>query len=550
MPRTIRTLARRVPALAAIATAALLTACGSAGESPSAGGADAASASAASSGSGSGSGGRLVIGMTASNVPPLDTVLAGGQGYEGVRFVGNQLYDGLTRWDLSQSEAIPKLAPALATSWKAADGAKSWTFTLRKGVRFTDGTAWNADAAVFNLRRYTDPDAPGSSAAIVGQAATLGGGLISGATATGPYTLKVTLKAPNAHLPEDVATLFMASPTAVRKLGAKGFAAKPVGTGPFVLKSVTQGQQATFVRNPDYWRGPAKLDELVLKPVPEPAARLAALRSGAVDWIEYPNPDDLEALRSSGFQILQNDYDHVWPWVLETTRGPLRDPRVRQALNWAIDRDALAASLLHGSADPAVQLLPRANAAYDAAGDLYGHDPAKAKQLLAAAGHPDGIDLTVEYPTGGSGNMIPGPMNEALLKDLAAVGVRVHLKPIEWAAMLAQLGTKMPKGIDAMNISLTFQSESFWTLAFTPDGPINLGGYRNAEVARLIGQAQSTVDPAERAALYRRAAGRITTDAAWLTVVNDKNPRALAPTVHGFVEPKSWFVDLTSVWVG
>ncbi|MEV4420928.1 ABC transporter substrate-binding protein [Patulibacter sp. NPDC049589] len=540
----------RLPTLlGAVAATALLAGCGSSGVSPE-GATPAAAAGSSAATAGDGHGGTLVVGMTASNIPPLDTVLSAAQGYEGVRFIGNQLYDGLTRWDLTQSDTIPKLAPSLATDWKANGTATSWTFTLRQGVTFTDGTPWDADAAIFNLQRYTNPDAPSSSAAIVGQSATLGGGVMKAFRKLGAYRVRIDLKAPDAHLPEDVATLFMGSPTALRKEGAAGFAKKPVGTGPFVLKSVTQGQQATLVPNASYWGPKAKLDQLVLKPMPEPAARLAALRSGSVNWIEYPNPDDLQGLQAGGFQILQNGYDHIWPWVFNTKAKPWDDVRVRQAANYAIDREALATSLLHGTADPAAQIVPKASAAYDAKNDLYTHDPVKAKQLLAAAGHPNGVDLTVEYPTSGSGNMIPGPMNEALQKDLAAVGIRVKLKPIEWAAMLAQLGSGMPKGIDAMNISLTFQSESFWSTFLTSDGPINIGGYSSPAFDAAIAKAQTTVDPAARAALYAQAGAQITKDAGWLYVVNDKNPRALAKTVHGFVEPKSWFADLTSVWVG
>ncbi|MDQ8044417.1 MAG: ABC transporter substrate-binding protein, partial [Solirubrobacteraceae bacterium] len=522
-----------------------LSACGS-GSSPTAGG----TASASASSGGSGKGGTLVVGMTASNIPPLDTVLAGAQGYEGDRFVGFQLYDGLTRWDLTQNTTIPKLIPGLATSWKASDNASTWTFELRDGVTFTDGTPWDADAAIFNLKRFTDPTAPGSSAALVGQAATAGAGIIKGFTKDGTNGLKITLKAPDAHLPEDLSFLFMGSPTAIKAEGAKGFLTKPVGTGPFKLESLVQGQSATFVPNASYWGGAPKLDKLVLKPIPEPASRLASLRSGAVNWIEYPNPDDIAGLQSSGYQVLQNSYDHIWPWVFDTKSPQLSDPRVRQALNYAIDRDSLAKNLLHGTADPAKQIIPSANAAYDPKDDVYSYDPAKAKQLLAAAGHPNGLSITVEIPTSGSGNMIPGPMNEALQADLAKVGVKVTLKPIEWAAMLSQLAGGMPKGVDAMNISLTFLSESFWTLIFPTKAPINIGHYSNPVVDKAIGEAQTTVDPAARAALYTKAGAELTKDAAWLYVVNDKNPRALSPKVHGFVEPKSWFVDLDSVWVG
>jgi peptide/nickel transport system substrate-binding protein len=529
---------------------AVAAGCGAAGTSPSAGGARGGTAESTSATTGaSGTGGTLVIGMTAANIPPLDTMLAGTQGYEGYRFVGNQIYDALTRHDLEQDKEIPPLTPALATGWTAARGATAWTFKLRQGVKFTDGTAFDADAVVFNFDRYTNPKSPYTTPALVAQAATFVA-LVDKVTKVDASTVRITTKAPDSHLPEDLSTVFMASPAAVKK-DPKGFGAHPVGTGPFQFSSMTQGQQLTLAPNPGYWGGKPKLDKLVLKPIPEATARIAALRSGAVNWIEYPSPDDISSLSAAGFQILTNSYDHIWPWVLDTSAKPWSDVRVRQAANYAIDRSGMAANLLHGTAESAAQVAPRANAAYAAAGDTYTLDVAKARQLLKAAGYPSGFTTTVEYPTSGSGNMIPGPMNEALQKDLAAVGITVKLKPIEWSTMLGQfVSGKFPAGVDAMNISLSFQQESFWQMAFTSTGPINLGHYKNAKVDGLIAQAQTATDTAARSALYRDAAALITADAPWLFVVNDRNPRALARTVHGFVEPKSWFVDLMSAWVG
>jgi len=548
-------LRRSLPLLgstALLATAAAATGCGSAGTSPSSGGSGgtvAAAAASSKTSGGAGSGGTLVIGMTAANIPPLDTMLSGTQGYEGYRFVGNQIYDALTRHDLKQDSAIPPLEPALATKWTAAKNATAWTFTLRDSVKFTDGTPFDADAVVFNFDRYTNPKSPYTTPALVAQSATFVG-LVDKVTKVDDHTITITTKAPDSHLPEDLSTVFMASPSAVKK-DPKNFGTHPVGTGPFEFSSETQGQQLTLVPNKSYWGGAPKLDKLVLKPIPEATARIAALRSGAVNWIEYPTPDDIPSLQSGGFQILTNSYDHIWPWVLNTSAKPWNDPRVRQAANYAIDRDGMATNLLHGTAESAAQVAPRANTAYDPANDIYKLDPDKAKALLKAAGFPNGFTTTVEYPTSGSGNMIPGPMNEALQKDLAAVGIKVKLKPIEWSTMLGQYVTgKFPPGIDAINISLSFQQESFWQLAFSSTGPINLGHYKNATVDKLIGEAQTTVDPTARGDLYKQAAAEITKDAPWLFVVNDRNPRALAPSVDGFVEPKSWFVDLTSTWVG
>jgi peptide/nickel transport system substrate-binding protein len=553
----ISTIRRRpAPLLAtAVAAAALaLAGCGNVGRSPAsvsgAGATGGGSTATTSTGRPGGKGGTLVIAMTAANVPALDTELSGGQGYEGIRFVGNQLYDALTRHDLGQSKAIPSLTPGLATSWSANRDATAWTFKLRPGVSFTDGTPWNADAAVFNFRRFRDPRFRYTTPQLVGLAATYVG-MVRGFKALDPMTVHITTVAPDSHLPEDLSTAFMASPTAVMKEGAAKFAAAPVGTGPFKFSSMSTGQQLTLVPNKDYWGGAPRLDKLILEPMPDATQRIAALRSGAVNWAEYPNPDDIPSLQSGGFQVLTNSYDHIWPWILNSSAGPTSDVRVRQAMNYAIDRDAMSNDLLHGTAEPAYQVAPRANSAYAVANDVYRLDAARARALLSAAGYPNGFTLNVEYPTSGSGNMIPGPMNEALQKDLAGVGIKVKLKPIEWAAMLTQFVTgRFASGIDAVNISLSFQQESFWGQSFSSAGPLNLGHYRNPRVDALLAQAQTVVDSVQRNRLYGQAAGYITDDAPWLYVVNDRNPRALASDVHGFVEPRSWFVDLTTTYVG
>jgi peptide/nickel transport system substrate-binding protein len=494
--------------------------------------------------------GVLTIGMTAGDIPNLDTVLSSDQGYEGYRFVGNQLYDGLTKYDLEQGTEIPKIVPGLATSWTANADASVWTFHLRTGVTFTDGTPFDADAVIYNLDRYMNKKAPQFYAAASATAALSVGG-IKTYKKVDDTTIQIDTNGPYSHLAEDLVFVYMASPTALKKYGNTNFANHPVGTGPFVFKSEARGQQVIFTANKSYWGGAPKLSELVLKPIPDPSARQAALQAGEVNWIEAPSPDDIAALKKANYQLLTNSYDHVWPWILDLSKKPLNDVRVRQAMNYAIDRQTMATSLLQGTADPAYQIAPHASLAYNSANDVFSYNPTKAKQLLVAAGYPNGFSMSLSYPTSGSGNMEPGPMNQELQSDLAKVGIKVQLKPIEWATMLTDFsGGKIPDGADAINISLTFIQETFWALAFSSTSPLNVGHYKNPAVDKLIGESLRQPDATKRAALYAQISALVDKDAVWLDIVNDRNPRALAPDVHGFVEPKSWFVDLTTVSVG
>ncbi|AYG05193.1 ABC transporter substrate-binding protein [Gryllotalpicola protaetiae] len=542
----LRLTRRRVAAGSVLlALAAAVSGCAS-GSSPAAG--TAADLTTAKTSAGTVSGGTLVVGLTAANLPSADTVLAGQQGNEGLRFVAYQLYDGLTRLDLDSTTATPQPQPDLATSWSANADATVWTFRLRTDVAFTDGTPFNADAVIFNLDRYFDADSPFADPSIQGLAASYVPGVAS-FRALDADTVEITTRTPDAGFPEDAANLFMASPTAVRKSGNDGFASSPVGTGPFVYEG-SANNQLTMAANPRYWAGAPKLDKVVLKPIPDSAQRTAALRSGSVNWVEDPNPDDLAGLKDAGFQVLSNSYDHDWTWVFNLQAGPLGKAQVRRALNYGIDRATMSSDLLHGTGNASYQVAPVSNSAYSKSNDLYSYDPDKAKKLLAEAGYPDGFSLTVEYPTAGSGNMIPTPMNEELQADLAKIGVEVKLLPTEWATLLTQYQSgKFAPGVDALNISLPFNQEAIWSEAFGTGGVINAGGYSNPHVDELIAEAQKTVDSDKRYAILQTVAGLVTRDAPWLFIVNDRAPRAMAPSVHNFTQPKAWFIDLTKASV-
>lgn len=513
-----------------------------------------AAAGCDSSGSGgsaaaTGHGGTLVVGATGT-LPNTDTIL-GGAGYEGTSLVGFQIYEGLTRYDLTRTNAPAPVVPGLATSWQTAPDHRTWTFTLRKGVTFQDGTPFDAAAVVFNLDRYLKKGSPDYTAALGAAAQEYGSDIVSYRALSGGRVQLVTRTA-NGHFPDDLTHLLIASPTAVRKYGTTGFQRHPVGTGPFAYASQTPGQEIDLVANPHYWRGRPKLDRLVIKALPDPAARTAALLSGGVNLIDYPNPDDLGKLKSDGVRIDTNAYDHIWYWILDESKGPWKDVRVRRAANYAIDRKAIADDLLGGTAGPAYQAAPPGTLAWTAAGNTYSYDPAKARQLLAQAGYAKGFSTTVTVPTAGSGNLLPVPISEALQRDFAAVGIKVRIRTTDWSSLLStEAKGKVPLGSQALAQSTTlFQSESLLPLFLGTGSPFWTGHYSDPAVDKLFAAASASVDPAVRQRDYREALNRVTQDAPWLFVVNDRNPRALAPDVHGFVQPQSWFVDLTSVWVG
>jgi peptide/nickel transport system substrate-binding protein len=492
----------------------------------------------------------LVIAMSAANIPVPDSVPT--EGSEGWRFVGYQLYDTLVLWDLSQGTKPAEVKPGLAESWEISKVDPTlWTFHLRKNVTFHDGTPFNADAVMFAMDRLKKPDSPYYKAQLIA-------GIVSylknidSYSKVDDYTVQIKTKGPYSFFPYDLTNIAVPSPEAVKKYGEDYFN-HPVGTGPFKFVSLKQGQEMVMEKNTKYWGNIPKVDQVILRPVPDPSARLAALQSGQVNWAEIPPPESVSQLKSSGFQVLLNDYPHIWPLILNMKEGPWKDKRVRQAANYAIDREGLSKSLLNGVARPATQMLYPGHKWYNDKVAKYNYDPEKAKKLLAEAGYANGFPTTFVVPTSGSGNMWPLPMNEFIQKNLKAVGIDVKIEALEWQTLLTQYRSGFPAGknIGAYNVSLnpimpSAYERYFATSSFIPNGS-NAPEYSNPKFDDVLKKAKQTFNVSEMDAYLQEAEGIVADDAPWLFVVHDLNLRVLAPNVKGFIQPQSWFADLTTI---
>lgn len=500
--------------------------------------------------SSSGAGGKeqtLVIAMTATNIPVPDTYPT--EGYEGFRFVGYQLYDGLVNWDLSQGEKPAGLKPGLAESWVVSEDRLSWTFRLRQGVTFHDGTPFDADAVIFNFDRIMKTDFEYFNVQVAGSVSSYTKHIASYAKID-DAAVEITTKTPYSFLPYALAHMLIASPEEVRKNG-DAYVNHPVGTGPFKFVRMSQGQELVMAKNDQYWGGAPKIDKVILRPISDPSARLAALQAGEVNWAEVPPTESIDLLKNGGFQVLTNLYPHIWPYVLNTSDGPWKEKKVRQAANYAIDRQGMSDILLNGAAKPAWGYMYEGHSWYSDDG-LYTYDPERAKRLLAEAGYPDGFQTTFLVPSSGSGNMWPVQMNEFIQQNLKAVGIDVKIETIEWQALINQYIAGFPtdRELGAINISLAPVSpntfDSFITAAIPPRG-WNVSEYSNPEVDKLFELASTTFDEAESDKYLSQITAIINEDAPWIYVVHDLNLRALAPNIKGFIQPQSWFADLTTI---
>ena len=518
------------------------------------------------------------IGMTAADIPR--TLGQPDQGFEGNRFTGNTMYEGLTTWDLSSADKASVVIPGLATEWNVApDDKTKWIFKLRPGVKFHDGSDFNADAVVWNVEKVLKQDALHFDPSQVGVTASRMPNLRS-ARKIDDMTVELTTASPDALLPINLTNLFMASPAHWKKLydavpanvtdpkeRAKqawdAFARNASGTGPWKMDRFVPRERLELVKNAGYWDGKRvpKVDRLVLLPMPEPNARTAALLSGQVDWVENPAPDALPQIKQRGFAIYQNEQPHVWPWQFSRIEGsPWNDLRVRKAANLCVDRNAMKDGLLGG-------LMVSATGTFEPGHPWRGnpkfqikYDPNEARKLMTAAGFSKDKRLKVKTQTSasGSGQMLPVPMNEFVQQSLAECFFDVELDVIEWNTLFTnwRKGAKdeSARGAHATNVTYAAMDPFFAMIRFldsklAPPVSNNWGFINDPEFDKLVAAVRTAFDPAERdkalAALHERSVD----EAAFLWVAHDVGPRAMSPKIKGFVQPKSWFVDFSTMTI-
>ncbi len=505
----------------------------------------------------------LRVAMTMADIPL--TTGQPSQGGEGQRFFGVTMYDALINWDLSRAEITAPMTPGLALSWSVDPETKTvWTFKLRPGVKFHDGSLFDAAAAVWNLDKLINKDAPNYDQAQATQGATYVPSVAS-YRATDPMTVEITTKAPDAVFPYQVTNIYMSSPARWKEMGGDWtkVANHPSGTGPWILDSYTPRDRAFLHRNEAYWdpKRVPKTEKLVLIAMPDASTRTAALLSGEVDWVEAPPPDAVPQLKASGMQVVTNVYPHVWPYQLSTLpTSPFHDVRVRKAANLAIDRDGLV-KLLGGLAVPAKGMVTQSSPWFGKPTFDLRYDPDEARRLLKQAGYgPDKpVKIKVLISTAGSGQMQPLPMNEFIQENWQDCWFDVTFDTMDWESLRARRrgGVDAPenKGADALNNSWSFVDPDIglitasWSKMKPPAG-VNWGDFSDPVADDLAAKAKVEFDPAKQNALLAQLHARIVDQSMWVWVVHDLNPRALAPNVKGFVSAQAWVQDLTPVSVG
>jgi len=451
---------------------------------------------------------RLVLGLPLEP-PNLDPTSGAAAAVDEVVY-GN-VFEGLTR--LTQNGAV---APALAESWEAAPDGLTWNFHLRRGVTFSDGSPFDASVAKFSLDRITAEGSTNAQKALFEP--------IRNIEVVDPATLRIHLSRPMATLPYVLAwgDAVMVSPGS-----AATNAVTPVGTGPFKLQGWQRGSQLTLTRRGGYWGTPPRLNTVVFRFISDPTAAFAAVSAGDVDaFPNYPAPENVAQFqRDPRFRVVVGASEGKVILGINNTRAPFNDVRVRSALSYAIDRDALIQGAMFGFGQPIGSHYSRQAPGYVELTGLYPHDPAKARALLAEAGYPNGIDVTLRLP--------PRPYarrsGEVLISQLAQAGIRAKIENLEWAQWLDQVFKRrqfdltIVEHVEPMDYDIYGRKDYYF-------------GYDSPAFDALLAQVNAAADDPTRNRLLGDLQRRIADDA-----------------VNGFLFQSSrigvWKADLNGLWI-
>lgn len=453
------------------------------------------------------------------------------------------IFDTLVEYEPDNTE----VRPALATDWSVSEDGTVWTFNLREGVKFHDGTDFNAEAVVVNFERWLNKDHPLNNGECKYWSYMFNGyapdSIVTKVEATGDYQVQFTLKAPFAPFIQNLAMFpfGIASPAALEQYGADFFK-NPVGTGPFKFEEWIQDDKVTLVKNEDYWGEKAKVDKLVFRSIPDNSARFLELQAGTIDMMDGLNPDDVAAAKANDqFQVILRPSMNVGYLAMHTEKKPFDNVLVRQAINHAVNKQAIIDAFFAGLAKPAKNPMPPSLWGYNDDIVPYEYDPAKAKELLAQAGYPDGFKTTlwampVPRPYMPQGQKIA----EAIQADLAAVGIEAEIVSYEWGIYLEKAENGEHDMILLGWIGDNGDPDNFLYALLDKDNAVkgssnNYAFYKSDAVHNLLIKAQREMDQDKRAELYKEAQVIIHEDAPWVPLDHSTDPLILMKYVKGYV---------------
>jgi peptide/nickel transport system substrate-binding protein len=441
--------------------------------------------------------------------------------------IWSPMYDGLTMLTVEG-----KLGPALAESWRTTSPT-TWEFKLRPGVTYHNGAPFNAQTVVDVITMLKSPEMQRFLVS-----AELRG--VTGVKVIDAMTVQFTTAEPDAVLPKRLNIVMMIEPKAWKEMGVDAYALKPIGTGPYRLVEWGRGNARIkydlFAKS---WRAPKPggpnpiINKVEFITIAETSSRVQAIMSDQIDIALAPGPEDIQVLQDAGITVKSQPLGVVMSIAFRTERpeaSPLKDKRVRQALNYAVNRQSMATDMLGGRAVAASQGATPETFGYNPNLKPYPYDPAKAKALLKEAGYEKGFDLKVEALTN-LGNSDTA-LYQKMAQDLADVGVKVELRSTTFASWVRKYGTNDWGDIDAF--SLTWNSAPFQDVI----RPIEYFSCLKAaaffcdpSIVPLIKQSNQTMDEAARLKILQEIMAKMQDSAPALILVDFPNLTAFSPRV-------------------
>jgi ABC-type transport system substrate-binding protein len=443
------------------------------------------------------------------------------------QYAVNAIFNRLVVWNAQMN-----VEPSLATAWSVSDDHKSWTFKLRENVKFHDGTPFNSAAVKATIDHILNPDTKSNRRAnftLIKEVQTPDD--LTAVFVTDPVT-------PDFPFLMADGSANIISPTALEKLGATAFGRQPVGTGPFKFQEWVPNDHISATINDDYWGPKPLVKRFVYKPVPDAATRVIVLKAGQADIVFGLPAADVPGLRKeTNIKVIDSPSITITEMQLKQTKPPFSDKRVRQAVNIAVDKDAIIKSVMGGFARPL--LTPDCPGLWGAFEfDPLPYDPDKAKQLLADAGYANGFDVTISYTSG----RWPGDdqVVQAVQGYWSQVGIKATIKKGDQATFIADL-TKDPAEnplLVVMPQRTSYYSDyQLYRLYQSEAANANAAqrsGYNNPEVDKLLAAERNEFDPEKRLPIFKEVQQLIWDDTPFLYLFNSVNLYGQATNVSGF----------------
>ena len=433
------------------------------------------------------------------------------------------IYDTLLMMDLDSN-----IVPALAESYEALDDT-TWEFKLRDDVVFHNGEAFDAESVKYTIERILDPEMNSAQVAHISA--------IEEVKIIDPYTVHIITSEPFPTLPLQILPRQMVPPKYTEEMGHEHLAANPVGTGPYKFVEWIRDERVVLEANEDYWRGPPAIDRVVFRVIPENSTRMAELQTGSVDLIVNVPPHQAQTLEEGADTAVARVGSSrvIFLGLISDSPGPLEDVRVRQALNYAIDVPGIVDNVLMGNGTPlAGQPVGATHFGYNPSVEAYPYDPNRALELLAEAGHADGLSLNFDSPSGRY--LMDREIAQAATGQFEDIGLDIDLNVLEWGVFVDKIMARQMQDMFLIGWgNSTFDADATLYSWFRTGERFTF--YDNPEIDALLDRARIHMDQDERLQMYHDAMVTLREEAPWVFLHQQLDIYGISSRLHWQARP-------------